>query len=157
MPDRLESLLDTKAARIGLLAGRVRLALRPVGEPAGTEATHASDLVAADLLCIMRRHEDQRRIGRAQGFAKARSDPALGRFPVVRCQVNYVTAGTDTKRRGVLADRLDRVGDLARRPLLQFVEKRIMHRRRIEAGRAEAVERNISLVTSAACASRPPK
>src|SRR5262249_50100810 len=60
MPDRLQGLLNAEASRVGLLAGRGRLVLRPVGEQAGAETTHAVDLVGADFERLRRGDEDQR-------------------------------------------------------------------------------------------------
>ena len=46
----------------------------------------------------------------------------------------------------MLADRLDRIGDLVLGALLQLVEEVVAHRRGIEAGRAEAVEEDVALL-----------
>ena len=45
----------------------------------------------------------------------------------------------------MLADRLDRIGDLALGALLQLVEEGVAHRRGIEPGRAEMVEIDVAL------------
>src|SRR5213080_2985013 len=47
--DRLQRFLDAVTPRIGLLAGRGGLVLRPVRELAGAETAHAFDRVGADL------------------------------------------------------------------------------------------------------------
>src|ERR1700736_6844220 len=49
MSDRLQRLLNAVAARIGFPPRRARLVLRPIGELASAEATHAGDLIGADL------------------------------------------------------------------------------------------------------------
>src|SRR3954453_23721970 len=83
MADHLQRLLDTEAARIGFLARRAGLVLRPVREGAGTETAHAVDLIVADLDRLLRSDEDERRIRRAERLGIALGDPALGTLAVM--------------------------------------------------------------------------
>src|SRR5690349_8541932 len=64
----------------------------------------------------------------------------------MRRQINEPAARADMKWRRMLADRLDRIGDLLLGALLQFLEKIVEHGGGIEAGRAEPVEQHIAFL-----------
>src|SRR5581483_496358 len=146
MADGLQRLLNAEAARIGLLAGSTGFVLRPVGELAGAETAHAADLVGANFQRLLRGDEDQRRIGGAQRLGIALRDPALGRGPVLRGQIDEPPARADAEADHVLADRLDRERHLALRAGAQLFEEPVAHRRGIEPGRAEPVEEDVALL-----------
>ena len=63
----------------------------------------------------------------------------------MRRQIDHPAAHPDMKRRQMFADRLDRIGDLAFRALLQFVEEAVAHRRGVKSGRAEMVQIDVGL------------
>ena len=67
MRDVLQGLLYAEAARVGLAPVGVVFVLRPIGETALAESAHAIGLVVKDLRRLVRRHENQRFIGRTQG------------------------------------------------------------------------------------------
>src|SRR6185369_14756945 len=76
--DFLERLLDAEAARVGEAAGRILLIVGPGREAALAKASHAFGLVDADLLLFLRRHEDQRVVGRFHGIGEAARMPFAG-------------------------------------------------------------------------------
>src|SRR5438552_7684320 len=117
VPDRLQRLLNAVAARIGFPPRRARVVLRPVGELASAEATHAADLVGADLDGLLRSYKDQRRIRRAQRFGEPLGDPSLSRHFVLCRQINGAASWTNPEFRNVLTHRFDSVGYLVFRPL----------------------------------------
>src|SRR5215468_4245232 len=129
MSDRLQCLLNAEAARIGFLPGRGRIVLRPVRKLAGAKATHAVDLVPADFEGLCRGDEDQCRIGGAKCLGETVINPALRGLAIMWRQINEAVARADMKRRQMLADRLNRVGDLMLVALLEFSEEVVAHGR----------------------------
>ena len=143
MADRLQRFLNAVTPRVGLFAGRGGLVLRPVRELAGAETPHAVDLVGADLERLGRGHENQRRIRGSERLGKPVGDPALRRVAIVQGQIDQPATRADMERRDVLADRFDRVGDLALGALLQLLQKIVEHRGGVETRRAESVQQDI--------------
>src|ERR1700733_6656436 len=107
MGDVLQRLLDAEAPGIGLLAGGAFLVLRPVRELARRETAHAVDLVVADLLSLVVRDEDQRRIRRAQRLGEALIDPGEGALAVMRREIDDAFPGAHFERRQMVAHLLD--------------------------------------------------
>src|SRR5205823_2981817 len=64
----------------------------------------------------------------------------------MRGQIDQTAARSDMERRIMFADRLHRIRDLPFGALLKFLQKVVQHRRGIKAGRAEAVEQNVTLL-----------
>jgi hypothetical protein len=138
--DLLQRLLDAEAARIGEAAGRILLIVRPGGEAALAEATHAIGLILADDLHLLGRHEHQRVVRRLERVDVAEAIPFAGTQQIVARHPEALALDADVELELVIACRLARKGDLALGARFEIAQEGIAHGARIEAGRREFVE-----------------
>ena len=111
------------------------------------QAAHAVGLVLADPLELVGRDEHQRVVGRLHRLGKAGRVPFARVLQVALGDIEALAAGhPDVEQELVIADRLLGHCDLALAAMLEVLQERVTHRRRIEAGRAEAVEQDVAVV-----------